>query len=75
MDNRKNGCYLKYLTSKTKTNINFHDNVTVEYGVSWKYMSIQGLSRNIDKAKKILHIRLEKLQTKKPSEHWAFKHI
>ena len=61
----KNGCYLKYLMSRTKTSIYFHDNVTEEYGISWKYMSVEGLSRNIDKVKKIVHIRLEKLQLKK----------
>tara|TARA_A100001015_G_scaffold274640_1_gene331196 strand:+ start:63 stop:491 length:429 start_codon:yes stop_codon:yes gene_type:complete len=64
----KNGCYLKYLRSRTKTSIYFHDNATEEYGISWKYMSVEGLSRNIDKVKKIVHIRLEKLQLKKPED-------
>ena len=64
----KNGCYLKYLRSRTKTSIYFYDNVTEEYGISWKYMSVEGLSRNIDKVKKIVHIRLEKLQLKKTED-------
>ena len=39
------------------------DTSSREFGTIWKYVQITGNSRSIDKAKKLLQLRLDRLET------------
>ena len=60
----KKGTYINQLAKKSGANITVSDSKSKEYGTVWKYVQITGNLRAIDRAKKLLHIRLERLEPK-----------
>jgi hypothetical protein len=44
------------------------DSTSKEYGTVWKYVQITGSGRAVDRAKKLIHIRLERLEPKQLDE-------
>ena len=58
----KRGSYVKQLQKKSGAQISVSNTTSKEYGTVWKYIQISGNGRAIDRAKKLLHIRLERLQ-------------
>lgn len=58
----KKGSYINQLSKKSGANLTISDTKTKEYGTVWKYVQISGTSRSVDRAKKLLHIRLERLE-------------
>lgn len=57
----KRGSYVLQLCEKSGAAITISDSTSKEYGTVWKYVQITGTGRAVDKAKKLLHIRLERL--------------
>lgn len=60
----KRGSYINQLQIKSGASITISDSVSREYGNVWKYIQISGSGRAVDRAKKLLHIRLERLEPK-----------
>jgi hypothetical protein len=60
----KRGSYINQLQIKSGATITISDSVSREYGNVWKYIQISGSGRAVDRAKKLLHIRLERLEPK-----------
>jgi hypothetical protein len=60
----KRGSYINQLQTKSGASITISDSVSREYGNVWKYIQISGNGRAVDRAKKLLHIRLERLEPK-----------
>jgi len=58
----KRGSYVKQLQQKSGATIVVSNTTSKEYGQVWKYLQIVGTGRSIDRAKKLLHIRLERLE-------------
>ena len=58
----KRGSYVKQLQQKSGATIVVSTTTSKEYGQVWKYLQIIGTGRAIDRAKKLLHIRLERLE-------------
>ena len=58
----KGGSYIKQLSLKSGAWINIAESSSKEYGRTWKYIQIKGNGRAVDKAKKLIHIRLERLE-------------
>ena len=58
----KRGSYIKQLEKKSGASITISDSVSKEYGTTWKYIQISGTGRAVDRVKKLLHIRLERLE-------------
>ncbi|KAJ1395474.1 hypothetical protein B484DRAFT_459025 [Ochromonadaceae sp. CCMP2298] len=56
----RRGSYITQLTRKSGANISISDSESREYGTVWKYIMIAGTGREVDRAKKLLHIRLER---------------
>ncbi|CAM9725312.1 unnamed protein product [Phaeothamnion confervicola] len=57
----KNGSYVQQLAVKSGATLRVSDSSSYEYGRTWKYVQISGPPRAVDRAKKLLHIRLERL--------------
>lgn len=57
----KRGTYIKQLEKKSGAEITVSDSTSKEYGTTWKYIQISGSGREADRAKKLLHIRLDRL--------------
>ena len=58
----KRGTYINQLSQKSGATITISDSTSKEYGTVWKYVQITGSGRAVDRAKKLLHIRLERLE-------------
>lgn len=58
----KRGSYINQLSTKSGASITISDSTSREYGNVWKYIQITGTGRAVDRAKKLLHIRLERLE-------------
>lgn len=58
----KRGSYINQLAKKSGAQITISDSTSKEYGTVWKYVQITGSGRAVDRAKKLLHIRLERLE-------------
>ena len=63
----KRGTYINQLSKKSGANITISDSRSKEYGTVWKYVQITGTGRAVDRAKKLLHIRLERLEPRDAS--------
>lgn len=63
----KRGSYINQLAKKSGASISISDSSSKEYGTVWKYVQIRGSGRAVDRAKKLLHIRLERLEPR-PAE-------
>jgi len=64
----KRGSYIKQLEKKSGATITISDSTSKEYGTVWKYVQISGSGRAVDRAKKLLHIRLERLEPRSVEE-------
>lgn len=58
----KKGSYINQLAKKSGAEIVVSDNTSKEYGTVWKYVQVTGTGRAVDRAKKLIHIRLERLE-------------
>ena len=58
----KRGSYINQLSKKSGAQITISESTSKEYGTVWKYVQITGTGRAVDRAKKLLHIRLERLE-------------
>lgn len=61
----KRGSYINQLSKKSGASISVSDSTSKEYGTVWKYIQITGTGRAVDRAKKLLHIRLERLEPRR----------
>ena len=64
----KRGSYINQLAKKSGAHITISDSTSKEYGTVWKYIQIMGSGRAVDRAKKLLHIRLERLEPRAVEE-------
>jgi hypothetical protein len=58
----KKGSYINQLSRKSGATLTISESTSKEYGFVWKYVQIKGTGRAVDRAKKLLHIRLERLE-------------
>ena len=58
----KGGSYINQLSRKSGAALTISESTSKEYGFVWKYVQIKGTGRAVDRAKKLLHIRLERLE-------------
>ena len=58
----KRGSYINQLAEKSGASVSISDSSSKEYGTIWKYVQLRGSGRAVDRAKKLLHIRLERLE-------------
>eukprot|EP01036_Dinobryon_divergens_P025993 gene25993-34593_t len=58
----KGGSYINQLSRKSGATLTISESTSKEYGFVWKYVQIKGTGRAVDRAKKLLHIRLERLE-------------
>ena len=65
----KRGSYINQLAKKSGASISVSDSTSKEYGTVWKYVQITGSGRAVDRAKKLLHIRLERLEPRENEEN------
>jgi len=70
----KRGSYINQLAKKSGASISISDSSSKEYGTVWKYVQIRGSGRAVDRAKKLLHIRLERLEPRPVEEGEAPGH-
>ena len=54
------GRYMRQLSEKSGAAISISESTSREYGTVWKYVQITGTSRAVDRAKKLLYIRLDR---------------
>lgn len=71
----RQGSYITQLCRKSGATITISDTESREFGTTWKYVMMYGTGREIDRAKKLLHIRLERYIAKTPLEMEAAKSI
>ena len=64
----KHGSYVKQLQQKSGATIVVSTTTSKEYGRVWRYVQITGTGRALDRAKKLLHIRLERLEAEDMGE-------
>eukprot|EP01035_Chromulina_nebulosa_P017281 gene17281-22817_t len=64
----KRGTYVNQLAKKSGATIVISDSTSREYGTVWKYVQITGSGRAVDRAKKLLHIRLERLEPREEND-------
>ena len=58
----KKGSYISQLSRKSGATISISESTSKEYGMVWKYVQITGSGRAVDRAKKLLHLRLARLE-------------
>ena len=56
----KNGSYIRQLSEKSGANVVISDSESTEFGTTRKYVQILGTGREVDRAKKLLFIRLDR---------------
>jgi len=64
----KQGSYINQMSKKSHASITISESTSREFGRIWRYVHIKGGGRAVDKAKKLLHIRLERLEPRDPEE-------
>ena len=64
----KHGSYVKQLQQKSGATIVVSTTTSKEYGRVWRYVQITGTGRALDRAKKLLHIRMERLEAEDMGE-------
>ena len=64
----KKGSYINQMIKKSGAYITISESSSQEFGRVWRYVHIKGGGRAVDKAKKLLHIRLERLEPRGPTE-------
>ena len=62
----KRGSYIKQLEKKSSALISISETTTFEHDIMWKFVHISGSGRAVDKAKKLLHIRMERYDPNAP---------
>ncbi|EKX37885.1 hypothetical protein GUITHDRAFT_154865 [Guillardia theta CCMP2712] len=55
----KQGAYIQNLEKRSGCSISVSDNPCKEFGREWNYVQLQGSTRSVDKAKKLIYMRLE----------------
>mmetsp|Transcript_23355 Transcript_23355/g.49780 ORF Transcript_23355/g.49780 Transcript_23355/m.49780 type:complete len:237 (+) Transcript_23355:235-945(+) len=55
----KQGAYIKRLEENSGCSISISDNPSREFGREWNYVQISGTTKAVDRAKKLLYMRLE----------------
>lgn len=58
----KKGSYINQLCAKSGAKITISESNSREFGIVWKYVQISGSGRAVDRAKKLLHIRLDRME-------------
>mmetsp|Transcript_108246 Transcript_108246/g.305092 ORF Transcript_108246/g.305092 Transcript_108246/m.305092 type:complete len:117 (-) Transcript_108246:99-449(-) len=56
----RQGTYINQLCQKSGAHVTVSHSESYEFGIVWKYVMIHGTGREVDRAKKLLHIRLER---------------
>ena len=56
------------MIKKSGAYITISESSSQEFGRVWRYVHIKGGGRAVDKAKKLLHIRLERLEPRDPAD-------
>lgn len=56
----KKGSYINQLCRKSGATVTVSESESREYGTTWKYVMVHGTGREVDRAKKLLHIRLDR---------------
>lgn len=56
----RRGSYIEQLANKSGAKVTVSDSESREFGTVWKYVMVQGTGREVDKAKKLLYIRLDR---------------
>ena len=59
----KGGSYITQLCEKSGANVVISDSESHEFGRKWKYIAIRGTGRQMDRAKKLIYIRLERYES------------
>ena len=59
----KKNSYLNQLSMKTNTRIYFKSGTSLNFGRCWRYLVIEGIPKNVMNAKKLIHLRLDKLHS------------
>jgi hypothetical protein len=63
----KKGSYINQLARKSGATITISESTSREYGMVWKYVQLTGTGRAVDRAKKLIHIRLDRLEPRSSS--------
>ena len=71
----KKGSYINQLCRKSGATITISDSESREFGTTWKYVMISGSGRDVDRAKKLIYIRLERYVAKTDVELAAAKEM
>ena len=64
----KQGVYIQGLSQRSGCAISVSDSPSKEFGREWNYIHLQGTTRNVDRAKKLIYMRLEQFRASPP---WA----
>ena len=56
----KGGTHINAMQKQSGCTLRLQDNVWKDFGREWKYISLKGSGRNVDKAKKLIYLSLEK---------------
>jgi hypothetical protein len=59
----KAGVNITALSTKSGANISVSDSTNTEFGMKWNYIQITGTGRTVDRAKKLILLRLERLDS------------
>ncbi|RYH06226.1 hypothetical protein EON65_43150 [archaeon] len=65
----KRGSYINQLSAKSGAQIDISESTSREFGTVWKYIQITGTGREVDRAKKLLHLRIERMEPRAPPDH------
>lgn len=61
-------CFHQGLSQRSGCAISVSDSPSKEFGREWNYIHLQGTTRNVDRAKKLIYMRLEQFRATPP---WA----
>ena len=62
----KQGVYIQGLSQRSGCAISVSDSPSKEFGREWNYIHLQGTTRNVDRAKKLIYMRLEQFRASPP---------
>ena len=62
----KQGVYIQGLSQRSGCQISVSDSPSKEFGREWNYIHLQGTTRNVDRAKKLIYMRLEQFRATPP---------
>jgi hypothetical protein len=65
----RKGSYIDQLRERSGASITISESTSRAYGTVWNYLQITGTGRAVDRAKKLLHIRLCRLEHIQPKQH------